>query len=97
MPRRDRTFSDLDVIRIIGKHLTEQERDNVLEALCEGKEDVSSRIIDAIVEEAAKQTFKFLLSRIPAGRIALIRALLNRQIKKITRKALTAVLLIGRR
>lgn len=30
MPRKDRTFSDNDVIRIIEKHLTLEERENVL-------------------------------------------------------------------
>jgi len=33
MPRKDRTFSDSDVIRIIGKYLTRREQQGVLRAL----------------------------------------------------------------
>ncbi len=35
MPQKDRTFSSTDVIRIVEKHLTPLERDEVILILCE--------------------------------------------------------------
>lgn len=56
MPRKDRTFTDKDVIRIVNKNLSPEERLRVLLTLCEGVKIEDFGLGPVLVPESVELT-----------------------------------------
>lgn len=78
MPRDDRTFNDTDVIRIINKHLTAEERDKVILFICGDFEESDILRLLYILRDAVEQVKDIIepvakwLRRVPILRQVLI-------------------------
>lgn len=72
MPRKNRTFSAGDVIRINRSYLTNKESDEVERSICGGFVPDAEDIVKTTIETISQLVILFLVNRVPFFRIPII-------------------------